>query len=477
MPIDVDTPQSDGWWLRRLAKQMHSKPAKLPARLCDDRRYEYTRNEWLDLLWARFTGNAPLSRLSERYATATRDFLRLSRTNFAALIVEALQDRTQFQGAQAVGKEDADGDDTVRTMLSENGPFFDDALTYAYAMGAGYVMISPPQSGETMATATAEDPRQIAVATDPIRANIVTHALKLYRDDDAGTDNAHLFVRGVNGSPDYVSVAVRAAGSIWSGRRFSPTDWEWDLDRSGPLPVQGYGVPIVPLVNKYGLGEFENHLDLLDRITNDIADRLWTSKFQTFIQRAVKGNLPEYDEKGNKIDYAEIFFADPGAFWKMPEGSDIWESKTVAMDGLLAPVRDDLKELSAVTRTPMHLFTPDAMTGSAAGANLASDGITLKAGDRIKRFSPAAVRVSKLGLAYSDKKVDGELQAMWGPVERHSLQERGTAAVAAKNSGMPWRSIMSDVWQFSPATVARMERERRQDLLFDPETPTDGGQQ
>jgi hypothetical protein len=471
MPIDtaeLEQAGSDAWWLRRLAKEMHTRPVRLQPKLCDDRRYDYTRSEWLDMLWARFVGNTPLTKVSERYADATREFMRLTRTNFAALIVEALQDRTQFVGAQSVGNEDADGDDTVRDVLSANGAFFDDAITYAYTLGRGYVMVSPPQGGETVATATAEDPRLVSVATDPIRTNVVTRALKMYHDADAEVDTAHLFVRGSANSPDRVAVAVRPASSAWSGLRFVGRDWTWDAERSGPLPVQGMGVPIIPLVNKLGLGEFETHLDLLDRISNDIADRIWTSKFQTFIQKAIEGDLPDvHPVTGEKINYDEIFSSDPGALWRLPPGAKIWESKTVDINGLLAPVRDDLKELSAVTRTPMHLFTPDAMTGSAAGANLASDGITLKAGDRTKRLAPAAVRFSKLALAYSGKPVTGELQAMWGPIERFSLQERGAAAVAAKGSGTPWRSIMSDVWQHSPATVARMERERRADLLFD----------
>lgn len=469
MPIDVETPGSDGFWLKHLSRQMHARPKPMLAKLGDDRRCDFTRNEWLDMLWARFVGNAPLSNVSERYAQATRDFLRLTRTNFAALIVEALQDRTQFQGAQAVGQEDADGDDTVRAMLAVNGPFFDDALTFSYALGCGFVMVSPPQDGEDVATATAEDPRQVVVQTDSIRTNIVTHGLKLYRDESTGVDRAHLFIRGdgTSSNPDRVAVAVRAANTGWTGTRFTSREWEWDEQASGPLPVQGFGVPIVPLPNKLGLGEFENHLDLLDRITNDISDRLWTSKYQTFIQRALIGDLPSHNEEtGEVIDYDSIFSADPGALWRMPEGSSVWESKMVDINSLLAPVRDDLKELSAVTRTPMHLFTPDAMTGSAAGANLASDGITLKAGDRVKRFSPAAVRVSRLGLAYSNKPAAGELQAMWGPLERHSLEARGAAAVQAATSKMPWRSIMSEVWQKDPATVARMERERRADLVF-----------
>ena len=105
MPIDdVDVPFSDGWWLRRLSKKFTETPKKPPAKIADPRRCEFTRREWLDMLWARFTGDAPLLRVSDRYAQATREFLRLTRTNYAALVVEALQNRTQFVGARTCQK-------------------------------------------------------------------------------------------------------------------------------------------------------------------------------------------------------------------------------------------------------------------------------------------------------------------------------------------------------------------------------------
>lgn len=476
MPIEhVDVPFSDGWWLRTLSKKFGETPKKPPSRLADPRRCGFTRREWQDMLWARFTGNGPLFRVSDRYADATREFIRLTRTNYAALVVEALQNRTQFVGARTGADNDADGDDTVRAFLNGNGPFMADALTYAYSMGSGGVLVAPPQDGEPFATATAEDPRQFAWVTDPVRQHVVRAALKLYRDEEAGQEVAHLYLpanRGA-GTKDRIRVAVRS-GTSWSGLRFSGQEWEWDDSRSGDLPesVQGMGVPFVPVVNRLGMGEFEASLDLLDRITNNISDRLWTQKYQTFIQRALIGNLPENDKNGNKIDYDSIFEADPGALWRMPEKSEIWESKQVDLGPLLAGSKADLLELSAVTQTPLFMFTPDAASGSAEGASLMREGLTFKAEDRISRFNFAAVRIARLGLAFSGKPeiAKGELQPMWAPVERFSLQQRGAAAVQAKTSGMPTRSIMSDVWQFPPATVARMEKERRADLILNGST-------
>lgn len=458
---------------------MHAKPRKQASKISDRRRCDFTRSEWLEMLWARYSGDAPLSRIADRYVDATREFMRLSRTNFAELVVDALQDRTKFIGVRPAAG-DSDGDDDARGFIEHNGSFFDDALMYTYALGEGYVLVGPPDNGDRYALATAEDPRQVIVETDPAKPRVVLAALKLYRDDVARQHVAALYLRGDPSADgelqrlDRVRTAVRP-GESWSGSSFSPRSWFWDESRSHPLAVQGLGVPVVPLANKLGMGEFERHLDLLDRITNGIADRLWASKYQVFIQRAIEGDLPDHDpQTGKKIDYSDIFSADPAALWKIPPGSKIWESRQLDINALLAPVRDDVKEFSAVTRTPLHMFSPDAMTGSAEGASLSREGISFKAEDRIKRLSHGAIRVARLGLAYSGLPVDDMYEAMWAPVERFSLQQRGSAAVQAHSSGIPDETIWTDIWQFPPSSIPRMRRQRREQVMYAADTPTDG---
>ena len=482
--IEVDVAESDGWWLKRLAMQMHSRPVRTAPRLGDARRCDYTRNEWLDMLWARFTGDAPLHNLDQDKVQATRDFLRMSRTNYAGLIVRAIQDRTHFAGATSSADADADGDDTVRDFLSSNGSFMDDALMYSYALGVGFVLVTPPSAGG-VATATAEDPRHIAISSDPVNPQRIRAGLKLYRDADLDQDVAHLYLPGDGKQlKDRVRKAVRRGPNTWTGLRFEAQRWEWLDNDSGPTPdsTQGLGVPLVPFFNLLGMGEFEAHLDLLDRITNGIADRLWSAKFQLYIQRALQAEkdadaMPEKDEDtGEEIDYNAIFSSDPGALWRMPPGYKVWEGRQLDINMFLAPVRDDLKELSSVSQTPLHMFTPDAMTGSAEGASTMKETLTLKAEDRINRFRPASVRVARLGLAYSGKPSTDELHPMWGPAERYSLQQRSDAAVKAKTSGVPSRSILSEIWQFPPATVRRMEDERRADALYATEVLTEQAQ-
>jgi hypothetical protein len=63
----------------------------------------------------------------------------------------------------------------------------------------------------------------------------------------------------------------------------------------------------------------------------------------------------------------------------------------------------------------------------------------------------------------------GDMEVIWAPPERFSLAERYDAASKAQAAGVPWRTVMSDVLQYSPQQVTRMEAERVGDALLLPE--------
>ena len=488
MPInDTDTPFSDGWWLRRLHQQLNARPTGIPtSALRESRRGLLGRRDWMDLLWSYNIGEAPLPRVSQSYRAATREFLRMARANYGPLAVKALADRVTLNGARTGADNDANGDDVIRVIHTANGAWLKDTLGYAFALGEGYTIIGKGDEADS-ALITAEDPRQVIVAPDPVRPHVARAALKVYRDDAAGEDVAHLFLPAgkdpVSGDArrDRVHVAVRSGGAA-SVSRFNASSWEWDEGRSGDLPdaVQGMGVPVVRWENELGQGEFEPHLDLLDRINNMIADRLWTSKLQAYRQRALKaqnpqaGPIPEKDEDGNDIDLNDVFEADPGALWELPAGWEVWESQVVDLTPILSSVRDDVREFSAVTRTPLSMFAPEGENQSAAGADNANDGLVFKAKDRITRMTPAALRTYRFALAFAGQpeRAKGALECIWESPQRYSLTDRATAAAAAKSAGMPFESVMSEAWQASPETVARMVRQRAADLLFEPAAPT-----
>lgn len=479
MPIDVDTKNSPGWWLQRLSRQMHARP----TRTSDTGAPIRSRAERMDLLHRYLIGDPPLPKSTDSHSRFTRDFLRMARANYALLIVDAMLDRTSFLGVSTVQDNDADGDDLARRIAAANGwgALTQDVHSNTFALSEGYVIVGAPDEDTGLPLVTAQDPRNVITAHDPVRPNRSRAALNLYRDDDEGRDVAHVY------TPGRVDVAYRDGGSSLASPRFAARSWEWAGAESGSYPVAGAEsvVPVVRFKNRLGMGEYEPHLDLLNRINEMISDRLWIAKYQTFRQRGLKSDeLPDaypegHPQAGQEVDYDEIFEADPGSFWKLPKDAEMWESQQTDLRPVLDSVKEDRQELAAITRTPLYYMNPDAANGSAEGASLQREGAVFKAKDRQERLTANWLSVYRYAFLFAgdEARARSELTAMWAPAERYSLAERGDAAAKGKASGVPQRSVLTDLWQFDPPTVARMERERAGDLLFQAPgqaVPTDG---
>ncbi|NUP30359.1 MAG: phage portal protein [Streptomycetaceae bacterium] len=423
----------------------------------------------MDTLWAYFTGDPPLQKIDRERAEDLREFIRMARANYPHVIVSGMLDKITLLGIRSDDDDDADGNDEFRRILSMSGPWLRDALAYTFVMGVGLVMIGKGDE-PGMPVVTAEDPRLCSWITDPLDPSRVKHALKTYTDED-GVKHAHLF------TGDLGKERVRVA-------TLSRNGWEWDEGRSGALPVQGIGLPLVPLENAFGLGEFEPHLDVVDRINNQIADRLWTVKIQAFRQRALESidsdaeAIPSKDpETGEDIDVNDLFRAAPDALWDLPPGRKMWESTPVDITNVLLAARDDVKELAAGSKTPLFMFTPDAASGSAEGASSMKEGLEDKCRDRIERFTPPVRRISRHILAYAGKTVPQRLSPQWASVERHSLQTKTASAANAKNAGVPLETILAEILQFPPEVVKRAMDQKVAEALVEALAGTTPNQQ
>jgi hypothetical protein len=238
------------------------------------------------------------------------------------------------------------------------------------------------------------------------------------------------------------------------------------------------------LSHRDGTGEFETHVDHLDRINTTILQQTVIILMQAFRQRAIKGDLPTHDAAGNPINYEDLFAAGPDALWQLPPDSELWESAAVDLTPVLSTIKDEALRLAAVTFTPMHLFSPDAASGSAEGASLMREGLVFKTEDRLARASIGWRQVMSLAFRFAGDTQRADLTALqpiWTPPERRSLAERADAA--SKLAGvMPFRSLMTEVMQFRPDVVDRMEAERASDAFLQAalqaaQAPAGGGQQ
>lgn len=455
MPIDIEQPLSPGWWMHRLARKLEG------------------RQERLELLDAYLRGDPPLPEGATNARKAYEYIQKKARLNLAELAVEAVLDRMVPLGFQTGASGDENGDAKAREIWVANGLEVESTEVHRLMLGLGdsYVIVGGPDPETGIPVITAEDPRQVVTMHDPARQQTIRAALKVFHDADFGQDFAYLYL------PGRVFVAFRQASRTVRNPvvRFSPGAWDWDDTRGGesglPLPSGNETVmPVFRFRNRRGVGQFETHIDLLDRINHMILQRMVIATFQAFKQRGIKvdpTDMPEKDEDGNTIDYDKVFSADPGALWQLPLTAEMWESGAVDLGPILQATKEDKMDFAAVTRTPLYWFIPDAANASATGADAAREGGVNQAEDRIKRASAGWNRVMATAFRFmgdTERANLASLRTLWQPANRYSLAERADAA--AKAQDIPWRTRMTDIWQFPPERVAEMEKEREADAEF-----------
>lgn len=452
MPIvDTDLIESPAWWLHRLGSRL----------LAADRRNR------LDMLDAWYSGYPPLPSSAENIRDAYKWFQESARTNFAELITEAPRDRMRPVGIRTGADGDETGDARAWDIWRETGLDVEHSEVHRMmlSLGDGYVITGRDSDTEELLI-TAEDPREVITEHDPRNQRRIRAALKLYRDEVQALDFAYLYL------PGELHVAVRDAPSsgltVVGGTPFDARSWDWAPElAAGDIPA-GL-MPVVRFRNRRGVGEFEPHLPLLRRINHGILQRMTVAALQAFRQRAIKG-LPERDAAGAVVDYADVFSADPGAMWQLPEGVEMWESGQVDLTPIMNSIRSDVEHLASVTKTPMHMLIPAGENQSAEGAAKSTESLVYKVEDRRLRAGDGWSQVMSNAFRWlgEDERADPfKLSVIWAPAERYSLAERYDAAVKGQAAGVPWRTIMIDILQMDPQQVDRMAADRVQDAVME----------
>lgn len=459
MAIDTRTPLSPGWWMVQLARELAAQRKR-----CD----------YLD---SYYSGRPPMPYGGEKWTQSFQSFMRKARSNFAAVIVQTPRERLAVRAIRTKTDNDDDGDQTAWDMWTGNDLDVHQADVYRYAlsMHVGYVSVGMPEPDSetpTLPVIVAEDPRNTITVHDPVTRREIA-AFKLYHDPLEHRDYAMLWL------PGQLYVATRDRTHRGAGTVLA-TAYNQSLTPTGPIPVtfsatsftlenedgspsaewSSKTVPVTRFLNRDGKAEFEDHIDLLDRINHMILQRLVIATLQAFRQRAIETTDPEgladEDDDGEPIDWDKMFTADPGALWRMPFGARVWESQQVDLSGILNAVKDDVLHLAALTATPLSMFTPDAATQTAEGASLQREGQTYKVVDRQRIFGRSWARVMSHAFMFSGdaERADlGSITIDWMPAERYSLAEKGAAA-AQLAAVLPHEVIWREVMQFTPPQIA-----------------------
>jgi len=461
VPIDTTVPFSDGWWLQRLHNQLR------------------VQRDQCQKLWDRYEGNAPLPTVNHNQAEAVRWFIGQSRSNWERLIVGAVLSRLRIRGIRTKVDNDEGGDvEGFKVWKKSRGKLWAlDVHKYALAMRKGYVVVGTDGRGQLLVTA--EDPRQMTAITDPEDPLKVIAALKLIYDDAHMEDVAKLFLLDDDGH--FRLLTARRKRSVMTplvGNQFHAQAFAWDMTADGELDITepewlqedsnfDGRCPVVIFENEDCLAEFEPHIPLLDRINQQILQRMTIATIQAFKQRAMKG-LPKTDPKtGEVINYDDVFTADPGAIWNIPASVDIWESGQVDLGPILLAIRDDVRDLAATSGTPLYSITPDAANGSAEGASLQRETLTFKVEQRQDRWELSHELVDELIFrTVGDMERAVEIEVMWSPADRPSMSERANA-IAQTSGVVPRYHQLTEIWGMDPAMADRAMSQLAKDMAQD----------
>lgn len=457
MPQTPTGPQTPAEWLPILTRRLDLETPRLRL-LC---RYA--------------DGDAPLPEMSRNMRASWQRFQRESRTNWGALIVESVSDRIVPNGIEVDGRTDSpEAIQAQRIWLNNRLDIvFKDAIRDMLTYRTGYLTGWVGDDGK--AVVTADSPETTYAATDPLQPWRVRAAFKWWRDLDIQQDRAIVWVNGgwqQFWRPCYVTTANRTKLYTLASSGWQELD---DFTETGRTP------PVVLLQNPGNAGEFERHLDVINRINRGVLDRLVITAMQAYRQRALRAKegttgLPEKDDQGNDIDWSKVFEPAPGALWDLPPGIDIWESQQTDIRPLLDGSMTDIRQLAAVTKTPVSVLVPDSANQSAEGASFMKEGLIFKSADRITIAATAAAAMLLKALEIEGVELDtAPLRVLFKPPDRVSLTEKYAAAAQARAAGESWSSVARNILGYSPEQIAQDALDQAQEQLAAASFPASTG--
>ncbi|MCM0622501.1 phage portal protein [Nocardioides bruguierae] len=499
MPIDVEVRNSPGWWFNTLATQLHDR------RVGRDGRRRWNRagvasskvRPPLLLLDDYLRGDPPLhDDIHAGWAEPFRRYVRMGRLNIAGLAVSSPATRMGIRDFRTAAADDELGDVEARRLMRRNKlkVKIREIHETCLALGDAYAIVIPPDGGRSHALITAESPLECITAEDPQTGETLA-GLKLFRDETNDCDWAYLFLPGrllvarLDGA-----TSLRRTG-MW---RFSK-GWEWVDAKADTVP--GGRVAMVRFRNKDGVGEFERHLDSLDRMNDKLFNEWWISKIQAFRQRAVK--LPDEDsddlledaeatadagiDDENPLysadaDLSGIFTSAPDAMWRLPKDAEIWESQNVDVTPLVNSIKTELEHFAAALAIPLYSITPDSADGSAEGATAMREEHVNKVQDRRDRTEGSWAETLAMAFLFqgdTERADVSQIECLWAPIERFSLGEMSQAASQLAGI-LPREAIWTDILQYSPADVQERLRDQwaaqqATDLLYAATSATSTG--
>lgn len=337
---------SPEWWVIRLYGQLQER-----KRILD--KFERYYKGHFDLPWLTAQAQAEFLRI-----------LKMTRTNYMGLVVDAMVERMNLVGFRRASNTEGSADEDIWRIWQFNrmDGFYDQGLLEGGINGMFYMLVAPNPKDEKNPFIWVEHPNQCIVEHVPgTNRRERAAGLKAWIDEWTGKVYATLYL------PDFIykfEAADPQAGIITNElpgtRQPSALQRQWT-----PRLVPGESWParnvlgVVSLIESPnnprlllgGVSELHDVMDIQDRISKTVADRLITQDYGAFPQRMLSG-WPREDASGNINEPVDV-----GRTRILT--TDVAEARGSQFDA--APLdpyslakREDVKDIASRTRTPAH---------------------------------------------------------------------------------------------------------------------------
>jgi hypothetical protein len=391
------------------------------------------------------SGDHPLPEGNEHHRDSYKAWQHRSRTNYCGVAASSVAERLRVNGVRSV---DVAGADSSWDLWKAAGLGYNAQLVHnAQAeLGLAYVVLGASGGGVKI---TPESPFQVTVDVDPSEPGRIRAASKVWEDPAEG----NMFGWAIT-----ESAYARFMRSGKSG--------PWTKTEEGPNP-SGI-VPVVQFLNRPkliggGASEFEDAIDIQDRINSTVLDLMSIAQAQAFRQRWIKG-LDLTDDQGNDVD--PPFEAVVSALWAV-EDQDVQfgEFAQVDLRPLLDLLSSNVGAFVSVTGIPPHYVSGTLLNAGPESFDAAEARLSATVVDRQGVTGEGWRKVLTLAGEIIGTPAPTDIEVVWADAKRQTEAQLADAGLKKAQSGVPWRQRMVD-YGYSQDEISRMMLDRKADAAF-----------
>ena len=398
----------------------------------------------LSTLDAYFEGRQPAAFLSPASREALGNRLRVLGINFPRLLVNSVAERMVVTGFHAIGEDTADRD--LWTVWQANDLDSQAHLAHVDALTYGRSFVFVWVDSQNQPLVTVESARQVTVSTDPATGT-VRAALKRWTD---GKDHYAVVYE-----PDQIT-------------KFRGKENALQVVETIANPLGE--VPVVPIVNRARLLDFEGSsemtdiLDLTDGLAKIMSDVMVTSEHFARPRRWATGLEVVEDEDGNSIN---PFNLDADRLWQ----SEAPDTKFGQFEGARLDGYSDLtailtQQIGAVSGLPPHYLGLNGdQPPSADAIRSAEASLVAKTVSKQRTYGRAWARVADLIVKVRDGHNQRDFETVWASPETRTPAQVADAAAKLVGMGVPLESALADPLGYSPSQIAQIKQARRAEAL------------